>query len=497
MNKIEKKYVELERKRLNPRDGDCSNVANLRDFQKKTVALQADEGNCVKKIGDANNKSFLLKFETVGILPLIITVMVAAAAMVAIDLFDVAKDFTLIGFRWLMYLILAVGLAVECIIINENDKISSILARILWFVFCAYFGWMRGMMIFGSDLNWIWIYFVGSVVILLFIRTCEYLKTVAPNYKIYEKNCQYIGEREKLVDEIAELYTTLGDKASEQQQQLISENGIAWQPRTRDPWFTFCRESDDKWGRMLTFPIGHDAKTKFEPKKDYYSSSGDDTSSWRVISQFLGFEDLTSADALEMIEKRELAPLFEMGLPTVNDNMECRVYRHTWEISYQSTTTYERTEWRADDKQLREFDDVTGSYEYYRYRGNADYYVSGSLVEEGYRQMYIEKRDKARQALYNQKVTSMEKNVFTQTEKGDEIAFLEIYDPESGLRGFYTANSVQSVDYTVKYLEDTYKYKLSAATVVNSEAQRWYLYTKYLRKPDEKLDDSSEYIRKK
>ena len=497
MNNIEKKYVELERKRLNPRDGDCFNVANFSDFRKKTAVLQADEATCVKKVGDANHRKEIFKFETVGILPLIITVMAAVAAMVAIDLGDVAKNFTLIGFRWLMYLILGIGLAVECIIMNEKDKISSIALRILWFVFCVYFGWIRGMMVFGSDLNWIFVYFVGSAVLLLLLRTFEYLKTVAPAYATYRKNCQYVGEREKLVDEMAALYSTLGDKAWEQQKQLMSENAIAWQPRIREPWFTFSRESDDKWGRMLTFPKGHNANTNFEPKKDYYSDDGDSSFSERVISQFLDFEELTPADALEMIDKRELSPLFEMGLPAIYDNMECRVYRHSWEISYCSTMTFERTEWRADAKELREFDDAVDSYEYNRYRGSADNYVSGSLVEEGYRQMYIEKRDKARQALHNQKVVTTDKNVYTHTEKGDEIAFLEVYDPESGLRGFFSANSIQSVEFTVQYLEDTYKYKTSAATVANNEAQRWYLYSKYLRRTDEKLDDSSEYFHKK
>lgn len=487
---VMKKYVVLNRRRLNPGRGDCRDSAQMDNFTAKTKELQAKEYASVKKVSDAIRHRGEMDNQSPHLLIPILAVAIAAAVMVLIQQkMEVPMGLTVAKLRWIMYILLGIGTGIQIVMFSSQDRFLPILPLGIWYLFCVYFGWIRRVMLFGSEFNWLWVILAGDLLIICLVRLLEHFRKVLHNKRVYSRNCKDLEETEQLVDEMAQIYSNLGDAAAEEQAALIREYQLPWKPEPRTPWFTFQRETDHDYGWLLELPRGYDAKTDFKGFKPYESA----TSGFRINVLFdeITFDPVDAAEARELVSSGKLAPFFDMGLPVLTNDMEYHVFRHKWKVEHVLDERYTYTEKQADRKALYEFDSETDIYEYHRFGGKAENYVASSNQGAYYRDQYLKEKSKARESLFNKEVEKQGRIFHSDIKNGDEIAYLEARTPDGKIVGYYTSNSVQAVRFTLE--QQGSHYKLRPAMPANSDAQRWVLYETFLQAENKALDNSTEY----
>lgn len=486
-----KEYVRLNRRRMNPAENECG--SDLRKFNSAMERLAGIDKQTVKLFDMARghwmenfyHDSIGFSFWAIVCLSLLVYPLIKYYEEGLI----ITMDHSL---HWAMFiapallLVAAWGLKT---VAHIPMAFWSCGFHIALLVLCLYCGAVRHMKIFGSDMNWIWVFCVAGTVLTLAIRLIEQIIKIAPQKAAFAKECSEINACNQLIEEASALYGGFGSEAEQQLRGAFPQAKLL----PREPWFAFQRKFDKK-GIPEEEPVLPRVKTDFsgEFKGGGYSHTDTDYESHvevRVLDQLLGLERIPRQMAVSMIGKGQVYPLFGMDLPEYPENAVYERYVHRWDLQTRKWG-WSRTTWVSEEETQshKTFDSSTRADEMYYFGGarTAEEVAAGMGTpdEMVVAQRYLKEKAAARASIPTRKQTHVERRSWDKKEndRGEETAFIRICTSDGTLLALYSGESKEAIDFSLSYAQRSMGFKLTTRSAPTSPAQKAYMFHTFLNK---------------
>lgn len=362
------------------------------------------------------------------------------------------------------------------------------IAHLVLLVICAVMTLLE-IRIFGSDLNWMWVFIVVGTVLTLIGRIWEHFTKVGKNVRWYRQSQKEIAEGEKAIEEASRIYSTMGSEAA----AALKKKFPGLKAGKRDPWFLFQRKIyPGKSGKAhLGIPEVPYAPTDFRTQKKSCQQTVQKprftmTTTVQISSQSLGYEALDKQEALRYyINNGRVKPYFGMEVPEHIDGLEYRAYVHRWNASvheviqnHYTQTTYVKS--RAKEQMKNELEDVE-----WRHLGtsltNAQLHTDSAGMYYQYQELLDKKKSILDSMPDSDAIQSYngDREEKTTSDNGNEVAVLEVRTPDGELVGLYSGETHEALCFTEKVAKASWGVELTASAMPSSKAQQAYLYGRF------------------
>lgn len=484
-SKTIKEYVRLNRRWLNPGKSDCAGQ-QLQKFNENFAKMHNMDKPAEEAEQKLRNHWMELFFHFACGLTYWVIICLAMLAYPLLCYFSDGEIITLTGtVSWAMFLLpgFLLGLRIWFISIESvRTAMLTGLPHIAWFVICFVCGGIRHMKIFGSNMNWLWLYCVVGTVITLAVRLAEHVFRILPNENWYKNHCSKLRQWNRILTEAAEQYSGFGKDAAQQLQKKFPQYKL--QPR--EPWFAFTRKYE-KDGAMIIprLPKGNtDFRTEIrDSKKEVETEDYDSYETTNVTDQFLGFEHISRQEAKDLVGRGTVYPFFSMGLPEFPEDAVYDRLVHRWRLEIRKTVLNHRTTVGYQESLSHKTFDASAKADEMRYFGGgrtAEDVARGmgtgdEMVEA---QRYLKMKEEARSRIPMQKVTHVNDSAWnnTRTESYDELAFIRVCAPDGEVLGIYCGENRGAIEAAKQYAERTAGFVLTPRTVPSSPCQKAYMY---------------------
>ena len=480
-------YRTMNRKRLEPTAKNSGQAESVKRLEKIMPEVREIEKSSAEYLKNWTSERDSMQFT--GMSPVFLTVI--ALCMMAFPIYTHFMEGTTFDMVFGLWILpgLALGLRVW-IGGGYETPVWHWLFHVVWFVFCVIRGGIGKVTLFGSQMTWLWVYYLGALVIVLVLRLIEGMMTVWPTTKKYKRFSQSVEKGEQLLKEASSLYTKASENQEAELKNWLNQNKVPWQMEERKPWFVFPRTYNEY--RTLIIP-GNSVKTGFKERfQDRYKEceimDEDGKDSWSYFkrtykNEELGYFDVSADEIRQLLGAKKIYPFYSLGLPEVSDEFRYSIFRHRWDYteitkSYDHYTTVEE---RDSQEQLR-YDRERKIDELSALGSTAENYVASSGHEMVAKDKYLKEKAKHREAIGREKYLKEHDDVFEKEKhfSGDEIATVLVYSPSDKLIGVYCADSLEAVSFTLGEAEKKMNFKLSPMVTAFGESQRGMLYMRYL-----------------
>lgn len=342
--------------------------------------------------------------------------------------------------------------------------------------------------IFGSEINWMWVFLVVGTLLTLGGRLWEATHSMKGNKQWYRERSAVLTDANAAMPEALSAYAAVGAGAEAELRRLAPH---AKRPE-RTPWFLPPKGRRGK-DKQLQLPEAQNALSDFYTlKKDrvepfsthkYFlhgevEKSGD--RHIRVYDQELGTCTVPPDDAAKYIQEKGLLPFYGMAVPELAEGLTCTVLRHRWsehihEVgvaiykTHIEVTTNARSKKRSEieSEEIRVLGKLAGAYTPTTTADTMRYYD------------YMDKKEKILNSLSDTELeTTVEhSSIDEEYEKHyEEIGALYVTTPDGQVVGLYCTDTDQSIACARSFAAQFWNAGLSAWVVPGSEAQRGFLY---------------------
>lgn len=478
-------YKTINRKRLEPTAKNSGKAEAMSRFQNIISQLREIEKNSTQYLSKWNVENEDMHFR--GISPIFLTFI--ALCMMAFPIYMYFVEGQVLGGNEMAFgLWILPGLAIALRVwLGEgfDTPVWHWVFHILWFVFCVVRGGIGKVTFFGSEMAWLWGYYLGELVIVLILRLLEGIKTVWPAARKYKKEQQSVEKGEQLLKEASSLYMKVSEGQSTELQNWLKLHDVNWKPEERKPWFIFPRTFDENY--RLIVPGRHVDTTFKESFKEEEWTREDNDFTWHFkrtihVNDF-GYRDVSAGEIRQLLGEKKLYPFYGLGLPEVSEEFRYSLFRHRWDYTEVSTQRehYSTVEERDSQAQLR-FDREKKIDELWELGSTAENYVALTGHEMAAKEKYLKKKEEKRKAIGSEKYIQRHNDVhsYKKQSSGDEIASVLVYSSSNKLIGVYCADSLEAVLFTADEVKNKMNFQFSPALTAFGEAQKGVLYTKYL-----------------
>ncbi|MBE6728341.1 MAG: hypothetical protein E7562_06825 [Ruminococcaceae bacterium] len=499
-----KEYVKINRRRLSPSAVDSSNVdvTALESDMKKICEYEKVADKTYKELKKDSGNRF--KFSCISVwgfiiccLPVFMMMIYTSSIQIPwvnniVSAFgDEAENLALVAFMFSVIMFLARDAFVFMSRVtgeyfSTTALYLSAILRTALAVYCFYSYAFGETVIFGNKANWFAVYILGGILSVILCRLIEIKKVSESNSQIAE-NCKMIEEGNALIDELSQKYVSLGDKAQQELETFISNNGLELAVSPRKAWMDYKRSYDEKrpFSCGTLRKAGTDFEKKFEDCQYRETESDIDYTVETYVtvnSQQFGYEEISKEKAEKLLRKNKISPFFHMGIPEFLPEFKYKLMIHKWDITIDIETTgsYSVNK-RFDSQQQREFDSTVsgvedilfgaGKYDKLKYSGNNDAATQGLINR------YESIKEKKREELgYNTVHTTQSfDRKRREYDYGKEIGALLIYSQDDELLGAYCSDSYESIEFTNREVKAHGIEGVSLFSQPFSKAQEIYL----------------------
>ena len=488
-----KRYIAIDRKRLAPREEDCSQSGKYKKVKKdiKTI-IQTDKDAYDFSRWYAKNMfayhEISLAFYVLACLPFLIFLLPINGGQQIIYQSPEYK-ITIGSFGWLLYVFTLVVLMINTGWRDRTDRITLLVGRVLRYgvlIACGYFGGYRCVTLFGSEYAWFFVALLGGFLVTFVVRIAE-SRRVAANSKDYDDTVARMNMTAELIGKSREEFAQLGDLRKTE----LAEQFPDIEPAPRTGWYDFRRRYDNR--NILQFPVCRSVETDFtSPFKDssvttnQSDSDGDidRTTDVTVYSQEFGYVDITAGEAKSLLSHGRIYPFFYLGVPEFIDGLEYKLFRHKWHyVKTRSSKGVLHKTREVESQAQKNFDNVKEMNEYALYK------KYGKSMEELRKEMpetvaYYEremakKREKIGTATehYDERIN----RAYSQESQGDEIGVLTVRTSSGELLGLYCGDSVQSIRFAEKIAKAETDFAYDPLMSCDGDTQKAYLYNMFAK----------------
>lgn len=447
----------------------------LTELEQKLRAIRNADDAFSGFHSEMNSKLF--HFESMGLLYWAV-VCVSAMMLPLNEYLETGITVVSPGLFWPAYII-----PVVLLVIRFFFGLSVLnIAHIVLAAICALLTFLK-ITIFGSEMNWVWVFILVGTLITLVGRILESNLHVKPNMKWYTEQKQTILAGEKAIKEASGLFASIGASAAGQIRSQFPGANLS----ARNPWFDFSRTKTRGTPKEDKIP---EVETDFETHKRNYHKNIPDTQSttYRVaviMEQKLDFELIDRDTAMQYIREKKVVPFFGLTEQPGNDDLRYLIYVHHWvenrhdviHVDYEKTT-YTYTGEKTKAKQ--EMDDNEWSV----LGIDAESFMlrTDSAAAREYAREYISRKESKLNSMSDYR--SKTRHVEYEAERDDlvtfhEIATLSVTTADGEPVALYCANNRQAIDFADKMAKDYWNAGITPACAPQNPVQAAYLYQRY------------------
>lgn len=387
-------------------------------------------------------------------------------------------------FTWAFYILPAVFLVGRLFLFSFVN-----IAHLVLLVLCALMSFLK-IRIFGTEMNWMWVFIAVGTVITLVGRLWEGSHRMKENRQWYQENVRILKDGEKAIEEAAPVFTSIGAKAESEMRRIFP--GVTH--TEREPWFVFKRKlSFTQRGKgadlcELILPVLPNSPTDFRTlKESCVQTKQNDRRTVQtrieISGQRMGYETIDKDQALSVyIQSGKVRPFFGMAVPEHVDGLQYEVYVHHWNAAYSTVTQnhfVDRKYVKSQTKQQSEWDLETAEWHHLGTSAENSMLHADSAAEMYQTQQYLDKKKRFLDSIPDHDV--IEKYNDDRSEKSNyasfhEVAALSVTTPDGALVGLYCGESREAISFTQRIAESHWGAKLNPAAAPSSQVQKAYLY---------------------
>ncbi|MBQ7050815.1 MAG: hypothetical protein IJN87_09315 [Firmicutes bacterium] len=220
--------------------------------------------------------------------------------------------------------------------------------------------------IFGSSINWMWVYIAVGTLVTICGRIIDYNIHIKKTDRWYKEAKRLQKSQSKLIDELAPLYLNIG---KDDRMALIQKF-----PKHRD--ITKCWMScaygmslKKKW-EYIARPYQFCESTALRPEHSEGHYNKENRSVYfisEVTNQELGWLSMSAAEAEKLVSEQNLFPLFGMGIPEFQNGLIYEAFHHKWTESLISQITTSTTITHVienEEKRKKKYELESKEYDY-------------------------------------------------------------------------------------------------------------------------------------
>lgn len=351
-------------------------------------------------------------------------------------------------------------------------------SRVILAVLCTLAPLFIRFEFFGSNLGWLYVYIIGGVLNVLFIRGCEYLFFIRHYRKENRDGIKEIEKINRTIDRAVKSFETFNKEEEVKLKELIAAECPGVTLTHRNCWIDiYGSDSAD------SYSISRCATDFVTPFPNRRLKCGPYIVTYDAHSQFMGFEEIALGEAERLVSSGEMKPFFNLGLPELIPGLKYEVYRHKWDITkVVEFDNYYSFKVQTDSQAQKDFDSRTSLREITALGDTVDHLESDDYFTQRKIDKYREKKEEIRSSIgYDVKTQHGHSHRLTVYEcKGDEIAMLTVRDSEGELLGLYCADNYDSIRLAIETAVKESDFRISALLSTNSYSQRAYLYGEYI-----------------
>lgn len=379
-----------------------------------------------------------------------------------------------LDFAWAFYILPAIFLVGRLFLFSFVN-----IAHCVLLVICAALSAFR-IRIFGSEMNWMWVFLVAGTLLTLAGRLWESSHRMKENRDWWESNKKMLQTAEKAVSQAAPVYTSLGADAEAEMQKRFP--GI--RRAGRSPWFQYQRKQHGRDGyRMPDVPVAAtDFRTKKVDKKEVLSNRTEyGTRYITVFNQHLGFESMEPGAAQSMIRSGKMNPFFGMGVPEYTDGLKYTLYSHRWterihEVGEYESVRYSEVYTGNKRKAQQAYDELESKH----LGTSAEIFAAKTQSTAAWveTQEYLskKKRDLDSRSDYALRERTVSGNFDREYEKSyDESAVICVKTPDGELVGLYCADNKDAILFARSVAIDHWGIDLTGWATPSGEMQKRFL----------------------
>jgi hypothetical protein len=339
--------------------------------------------------------------------------------------------------------------------------------------------------IFGSEVNWMWVFIALGTVLTLGGRVWEWVHRMRANSQWYQRNMKTLTDAEQAIPKAAAAYRTMGQKADAQMKQCFP----GFKAAVRAPWFEFSRKPDRRGN--ISFPHAPQANTNFSTQKTnrqerISTPTESGTREITVSNQRMGWESISRDTALSYIRSGKMVPFYGMEVPEHLPELRYSIYTHSWserisEQGKQSHTSYTKRYTGARTKAAREYDDLESKH----LGTSADVFAAKTQSTAAWAetQSYLAQKNRD---LNNMSDYDLDEHRYTtpfqrESEKQYlELGAMTVTTPDGELVGLYCGSTSEAITFAGKIAQSKWHAALSPWATPVGEAQTAVLYQEYL-----------------
>lgn len=382
-------------------------------------------------------------------------------------------------FFCLAYILPAIFLVVRLFLFSFVN-----IGHLILLVLCAVLSAVK-IRIFGSEMNWIWVFVAVGTVLTLAGRIWEYFHKVRGNVQWYQKMVKTIKAGDSAMEQADALYRSIGITAKKELAQKFPGHALS----QRLPWFTFSRKLKDD---LPDIPKPTLAGTDFvHQKKSSDTTEETEARTVRTIitisNQSLGYQTIDkTVAATKFINPGKVQPFFGMAAAELSDDLEYRVYAHRWsqseEVQIQNHYV-QTTHIKNKEKERVRWEMASKEWDYLGTTADNAQIHSGSWGEYALYQDYLNKKqamlDRIPDTIGIQHLNTDYHQSVRHSEHF-EVALLAVTTADGSLVGLYSGQSAQAIAFCAHAAKQHWGIQLSPTACPSSMEQTAYLYQSFI-----------------
>lgn len=398
--------------------------------------------------------------------------LVVGMSILGMLLDEYLKEGTLVvglDFAWALYILPAIFLVGRFFLFSYINIAHGVLL-----VACAALSIFQ-IRIFGSEMNWIWVFLVVGTILTLAGRLWEGSHRMKENNDWWNGNVKMLNDAEKAIAQAVPVYTSLGAEAEAELQKRFPD--IRRPGRT--PWFQYQR----KVGSLLDVPSAlTDFRTaKPDRKEDLREVGEHGTRHITVYGEEMGYEPIEPAAAQNMIRRGKMNPFFGMAVPAYVDGLKYTIFVHRWKERIHDVGEFEYTEnsrvYTGDKRRAQQaYDELESKHLGTTAEIFAAKTKSGNAWAETQDYMLKKEQDLNRRSDYAIRSRTISGDINRWDEKSyEESALICVKTPDGALVGLYCADNKDAILLARSVAADHWGIDLTGWATPSGEIQRRFL----------------------
>lgn len=389
-----------------------------------------------------------------------------------------------VDFLWAVYILPAVFLVGRLFVFSFVN-----FAHLALLALCVVMTILK-IRIFGSEMNWMWVFIVVGTILTLLGRLWEGSHRMKENKKWYQDNVQTLKDGEKAIEEAVPVFNSIGAQAEAE----LKRNFPGTKREARSPWFAFKRKLEyKKNGRgtdkcEVIVPKIPEGKTDFINFKEntYEKKENEAVTVWTettISGQRMGYEEIDRTDMMELLKSGKVKPFFGMAVPEHCPDLIYRRYYHRWDSHTREITQEHYESVRYEKSKARREAEIDLTFMELDHLGNtAEWTDPDSMAAYQRKKEYLEKKKEYLDSFADDEIHTWhgERTDHDHFVSSYEIADVEVYTPDRKLVGLYCGETANAIEFACKVARKHWGAEVSAGSAASSEAQKGYLYRNYL-----------------